>query len=103
MEWWGTFTLASESLFLKHYEGFAQHETLFVVSPGSQSIDPRVRPNRKESNGGPLLKPSCYVALGDWHILQHAEDTAANVSCSKTLYLVNSVYTNNDLNARVHV
>ena len=31
------------------------------------------------------------------------EETAANVSCSKTFFLVNSLYTNNVLNARVHV
>ena len=32
-----------------------------------------------------------------------AGDTAANVSCSKTFFLVNSVYTNNVLNACVYV
>ena len=35
MERWGTRTLASKSLFLKHQEGSTQHETLLVVSPGS--------------------------------------------------------------------
>ena len=33
----------------------------------------------------------------------HTKDTAANMSCSKTFFLVNSVYTNNVLNAGVHV
>ena len=36
---------------------------------------------------------------GRWRV----EQASANVSCSKTLFLVNSVYTNNVLNARVHV
>ena len=30
-------------------------------------------------------------------------DTTANMSCSKTFFLANSVYTNNVLNAGVHV
>ena len=34
---------------------------------------------------------------------QRAEQASANMSCSKTFFLVNSVYTNNVLNARVHV
>ena len=32
-----------------------------------------------------------------------AENTTGDVSCSETLFSVNSVYTNNVLNARVHV
>ena len=36
---------------------------------------------------------------GGWR----AEQATAKVSCSKTFFLVNSVYTNNVLNARVHV
>ena len=32
---WGTFTIASKSLFLKHEEDSTQHETLLIVSPGS--------------------------------------------------------------------
>ena len=32
-----------------------------------------------------------------------AEQATANVSCSKMFFLVNSVYTNNVLNAGVHV
>ena len=34
---------------------------------------------------------------------RQVEQATANVSCSKTFFLVNSVYTNNVLNARVHV
>ena len=32
-----------------------------------------------------------------------SEQATAKVSCSKTFFLVNSVYTNNILNAYVHV
>ena len=28
----------------------------------TESVDPRVRPNRQESDHGPLLKPACWVA-----------------------------------------
>ena len=51
--------------------------------------------------------PPCYVAFQDRHLSlagrQQVEETSANVSCPKTLFLVNSVYTNNVLNACVHV
>ena len=33
---------------------------------------------------------------------RHAGDAVANVSGSKTYFFINSVYTNNVLNARVH-
>ena len=36
---------------------------------------------------------------GQWQ----AEQGTTKMSCSKTLFLVNSVYTKNFLNARVHV
>ena len=49
--------------------------------------------------------PPCYVAYGDLHSQlagrQRAEQATANVSCSKKF--LNSVYTNNVLNACVHV
>ena len=37
------------------------------------------------------------------HLDKEVEQATAKVSCSKTLFSVNSVYTNDVLNARVHV
>ena len=46
----------------------------------------------------------CYVAFGDRHFSlaerRRVEETSANMSCPKTLILLNSVYTNGVLNAR---
>ena len=35
----------------------------------NKSVDSRVRPDRQESNDGPLLKPSCEVTPRDRHFL----------------------------------
>ena len=54
-----------------------------------------------------LNSPQCYVAFGDQYFWlagqQWAEETSANVGWPKTLFLVNSVYTNNVFIAHVHV
>ena len=51
--------------------------------------------------------PPCYVAFGDRYLWlagqRRAEQATAKMCCSKTFFLVNSVYTNNVLNAHVHV
>ena len=48
-----------------------------------------------------------YVAFGDQHFslagLRRVEGVSANVRCPETLFLINSVYTNNVFNGRVQL
>ena len=49
--------------------------------------------------------PSCYVAYRDRYFsaAMMAEQATVEVSCSKTFFSVNSVYSNNVLNAHIHL
>ena len=91
----------------------------------SEQTDQNCDVTGKESKGGRLLKLAAgvgccfHLILGTWkrvHIMSHSEidtfrlarwrrpeKTSGKMSCSKTFFLVISVYTKNVLNARVHV
>ena len=76
----GTLTLTSKSLFLKT----GRLEEWFTIT---------LLPVRSHSGIDSVCLP--------WQL--HAEDKATNMSCWKTFFLVNSVYTNNVHNVHVHV
>ena len=111
-------TIEVESKMFKHIKLCTVHTCLFIITAGNDEKTLKWNSRQKanlgficecESNLRGLEERSTIVRSHsgiDTFCLPwqwRAEDTAANVSCSKTFFLVNSVYTNDVLNARVHV
>ena len=90
----GHFYASIKIAILKH-KGSTQHETLLVVSPGSLHMNTSI-----DNIHSPDVSIPKYVLAA---MTAARKQTTAKVSCSKTFFLVNSVYTNNVVNACVHV